>query len=414
LVLVGITVLLGIFDILYAAIREAVENRAARRLAIIKKNLQDLAGSGAEAVKNICPAIVGKVTRQQFLEIARDQELILSKEVEQELRNCFIASGKIGEVERVARNPRNKWQRIQAIISLGYTKSPAALEILKDSLMDKDESVAYFSMLALGQIKDRYSARILLDYLGMHKYSGNRIVSLLEKFPPDVIDEAIKTTESKDPIVRFWAIKLISRIKSKDYLTRIEDLTRDSSDDVRAAACECLGKIGAREARDSAEHCLNDKVWFVRMHAVRTVATISGGDCIPEIIGFLRDESWLVRDTVKKVMAQNIEASLPYIEKFIDEDNITLRRDCVEVLGDSGYLTVLFRDLLSGNAQLKNKAVQLLKGILVSGALLGLESALAGFGKESRKNILQVMAGIDKTLAEEIDKNVKRELAEEY
>lgn len=407
-----VIIFFGIFDILYTAVKEAIENRAIRRLAVIKRNLQDLASSGAEAVKNVCPVIIGKITSQEFLEIARDKELAASKEFSQELRECFIASGKIIEIEREARASGNKWRRIQAIISLGYTDSPAALEILKDSLTDRDEDISYFSMLALSQIKNNSSARILLDHLGKHIYSGNRIIALLEKFPASVIDEAIKATESEDPIVRFWAVKLISRIKSKDCLQRIKDLTKDNSDDVRAAACECLGKMGAKEGKDAAVSCLSYKIWFVRMHAVRAVAMISGEESIPEIAGFIKDESWLVRDTVKRVMAQNIEASLPHIEKFIREDNMTLKKDCVEMLEDSGYLGTLFKDLLSRDEKLKNKALYLLKEIVTSGAHLGLEDTLAGLGKESRNNILQVVATFNRALAEHIDKKIKHEIVE--
>ena len=411
-ILLGVTVLLAIFDILYVAFKEISESEATRKLAIIKRNLRDLARTGAEKVKNVCPVIMGKVTSQQFLEIARDKELTVSREFEKELRDCFMTSGRIGEIERVSQTSRNKWHRIQAIISLGYTNSPAAVEILKNSLVEKDEDVSYFSMLALGQLRDNSSAKILLDYLGSHRNSGNRIISLLDKFPSDIVSEALKATESGDPVVRFWAVKLISRFKSKSCLQRIEELTGDTSDDVRAAACECLGKIGSGEAKDTVVRCFSDKVWFVRMHAVRALSAILGKESIPEIVTLLKDKTWLVRDAVKKTMVHNIDAALPYLERLIHEGGDMLKKDCVEVLEDSGYLLILFKKLLSENAEAKNKAVNLLKEIMNSGAHLGLESALAGLGEETQKRILQIISDIDKALSEHIDKKIRHQIAE--
>lgn len=410
--LITATVLLCILDILYVALREASEARKIRKMAIIKKNLQSLAGSGKKAVENICPKIIGRITNEQFLGIARDKESILSREFAQELKNCFIASGKISQIAKIARRSRNKWRRIQAIISLGYANPPEAPEILKNTLMDKDEDVAYYSLLALGQIKTNESARILFDSIKNKNFSGNRILSLLEGFPSSVIDEAARATQSTDSVERYWAVKLLSRFKPKGQLKSVEELTKDDSVDVRAAACECLGKIGAPEARAAVARCLGDKFWFVRMNAVRTLSGILGRDCIGDVAGLLKDDEELVRDSVKIAMELNIEASLPYIERFIREDNKELQKDCAEILEESGYMAILFKHLLSSDAALKTRSERMLEGIISSGAHLGLESTLAGLDKESRKNALQVIAHFNKGLAEHIDQKLKNKLVE--
>jgi len=411
-VLLIAVILLGVFDVLYSVIKEKFENRSAEKLAIIKKNLEDLAQTAPETIKNACPVIIGKVNPQQLFEIARDRELTAAKEFERELKGCFADVGRINEIEKAAKSSGNKWHRIQAIISLGYADSRGALKILKNSIEDKDEDVSYFSMLALGQIKSYPSAKILIDCLENHRYSGNKIVSLLTNFPPEAIDAAIEAAETKDSVASFWVIKLISRFKFKKYLRRMEALADEGPDDVRAAACECLGKIGAPEARDALIRRLDDKVWFVRMHAVRALREVLGKECVPEIVGLIKDETWLVRDTVKKTMVYNIETSLPYIEKLIDEDDKAMGKDCVEVLEDAGYLKILFKDLLSEDAQLKKKAARLLTDIIRWGAHLGLESTLIEFGREQQRHILRSIAAVDEALSEHIDKKIKHQLVE--
>jgi HEAT repeat protein len=411
-VLISAAVVLALVDILYVVFRQVSLAARIRKIAIIKKNLQTLARSGKNAVENICPSVIGKISNEEFLEIARDKELILSREFAEELRSCFVVSGKVSQIEKVARKSANKWYRIQAIISLGYANAPNAVGILKMSLVSKDPDIAYYSLLALGQIKTDLSARVLLDSIKNVNFSGNRIISLLEGFPSSVVEEASRATQSEDAVTRYWAVKLISRFATKAKLKRMEELTRDESLNVRAAACECLGKIGSPEARDAVLQCLRDKGWFVRMHAVKALEAVLGKEAINEIAVLLRDEEEPVRETVKQAMASNIETSLAYIEKFIQEDDKKLKKDCAQILEDSGYISILFKQILSREAHIRDRGVRLLEGVISSGAHLGLESALAGFDKESRKEVIRMIAQINKGLAEHIDQKLKNNLVE--
>ena len=111
-------------------------------------------------------------------------------------------------------------------------------------------------------------------------------------------------------------------------------------------------------------------------------------------------------------MTHDINAALPFIEKLIHEGERALRKDCVEILEDSGYLTILFKNLLSPDAQARQRAILLLKDIMNSGAHMGLESALAGFERESRASILKEIEKIDGNLAEHIQKKIEHLLVE--
>ncbi len=403
---------LGAAVIMYSGVREALNTRRIRNLVFIKNNLRRLAESAEDASRDVCPAIIGRVTTGQFMEIVRDKELVLPLGFERELRECFIASGKIGAIERIARSSHNKWLRIQAIISLGYTNSPEALQILKKTILEEDEDIAYYSMLSLGQIKNNASARILLDFLGKHVFSGHRTVSLLASFPDTIIEEVVARTHDRDHMVRFWAIKLVTQFRSKQYTQRIEEMTLDDSPDVRAAACQCLGELGEQGSKGALVTCLKDRMWYVRMHAIRALSKIAGPECVPDIADLLNDKAWLVRDSVKRAMMRNIEASLPYIEKILHSDAHRAKRDCIEALEESGYLMVLLKNILSGDERLKKGGEHLLEGIIKSGGHSGLESALSGFGVEPRNRIVESIKGISKSFADHVDKKLKHMLNE--
>jgi len=302
-ILLFVALSLSVAIAIYSAVKKVFADRSIRKLAIIKNDLHHLAKSGAEGIKNICPKIIGEITREQFFEITKDKRSVMPEKFQQQLKDCFINSGKISEIESVAAGSGNKWGKIPAIISLGYTESRNALGILKSSIYDKDEDISYFSMLALAQIKNKASAGILLDYLSSHSYSGRKVISLLESFPAGIIaEEALKAAENKNPSVRFWAVKLISKFKLKEAHKKIEGLLNDKSADVRAASCECLGELKEKSSEPALLACLKDKIWFVRMHAIRALCKLPGVDCRKEAAKLLDDRVWLVREAAKKTM----------------------------------------------------------------------------------------------------------------
>jgi len=264
----------------------------------------------------------------------------------------------------------------------------------------------------LGQIKNDGAARILLESLEGNISLGNRVITLLEKFPPSVADEAMRWTEHQNSAARFWAVKLLSRLRPERLAKRIEALAEDDMASVRSAVCECLGRIRSRGSKETVLTCLKDPSWFVRKRAVTALSRILGPACMPEIVGLIRDENWMVREAVKKAMVLDIGAALPYIEKIIHDDHGPLRKDCVEVLEDAGYLSVLFNELLSTDTRGKEWAAGLLKGIVNSGAHIGLESSLAGFEVEPRDFVLREIAKTDELLAEHIRQKIEHLLVE--
>ncbi|MDD5454596.1 MAG: HEAT repeat domain-containing protein, partial [Candidatus Ratteibacteria bacterium] len=396
--LLAVSAVSAVVIVVYSALGKIISLRRARKLTAIRANLQNLVPTGKGTIENSCPIVTKTFTNEQFFYVAKQMESVLSGEFGQRLKICLASSGKIKDIENVAIRSRDKWKRIEAIISLGYADSPLALDILKKSVLDRDPDISYFSILALGQIRSSPSAKILLDFLAGHIDSSNRIATLLEKFPSSVAEEVIRLTESQNELVRFWAIKILSKFKQVQYVEKIESLAVDQSADVRAASCECLGEMGLGRSKDVILPRLKDEAWFVRMHAVRALSRILGPESISEIAGMIKDDSWLVRDSVKSAMIENINESIPYIERLADGGELKVLKDCAEVLEDSNYLDIILKDISSVDTDAKKRAVKLLNAVVKSGAHLGLEAILAGMEENLRKDVLGLISDMDKVL----------------
>ena len=411
LYLLILCIVLAMGVILCAALAEFWSDRKARRLERVRRNLlrfvlsdPEGAGRGKEGA--------GRVTPLEFFEVLKNEKQHVSEEITEKLRRYFADPDQFSRTVNMARRSRNKWRRIEALISLGYIGGETATGVLQNSLTDKDRDVAYFSVMALGKVKTPESARILLEAIGGRAFDGGRIISVLEDFPPFVSDEAALAMGHQDPLIRFWAVRLLMHFRPERLVRNIEKLAGDPSPQVRAAVCECLGKIGVSSSASVIRKQLHDPVWFVKRQAIKALSRLIGAECIPEISGFLADENIMVRDGVKKAMAHDIRASLSYIERGFQEGPLSLKKDYAEVVETSGYLTVIFSDLLFGEAPVKDRARLLLKGLLSSGAHVGIESLLSGFENESREAILREIAKIDGALAEHIRQKIEHLLVE--
>ena len=336
----------------------------------------------------------------------------MPKELSKALKSCVTVPEEIKKLEKAAQRKIDKWRRIEAMIILGHINSPHALDIFKKAVQDRDDDIVYFSAISLGHIKSPGSANMLLDLIKNRTISGYKIASILEGFPPSIVEELARRTEDKDPVMRLWAVKILSRFRPSQYAGKIAVLVNDESADVRAAACEFLGELGDRSAKDAVGRCLKDDAWIVRVNAVKAFEKILKKECVPEIMPLIKDNNQVVRDTVKRIAEDYIEEDIGYIDGFLHESGQKVRKDCVEILEESGYDKKILEDVISENAKIKARAIGLLNGMIKAGAHLGLESDLRAYPKDKQEKILRVIADIDRGAAEHIDKKIKGQIEE--
>ena len=383
-ILLAFAILSSLFIIIYALVKRILSTRHDRTVARNTKNIQDIMLKGPSVNREDWLALIDGFTINDFFEIVKSKEALAFKKNSDRFKGWLYESGKLTKIEDIAKKSLMKWKRVTAIITLGYINAPSSLAILEKTILDKDEDISYYSMLSLGQIKNNVSAEILLDFLEKRVYSGYKIVSVLENFPSTIVDEVIKKTGSNDPITRFWAIKLLTKFKPKEYMKKIEEFTRDKSPDVRAAACEFLGELGLSEVKESLLRCLNDK------------------RCLPEVIHLINDSSPLVKQSVKDVMVHDIEKTLPYIESCLAGSDDAAKRYCVDALVDSMYVPTLLENVLSDNSRVKKRALILLDALIKSGFYFGLKKAINDFGQGTREKILEIIATANSDLVKRI------------
>ena len=339
LLLVAVLSILSAIIVSYGLWKKADVIRVSRRLAAIKTRIYEffLSEGKTEAMP------VKRFTAGDFLDIVknRNKDLVFFNQSEQEyFKHCFITHEKILELQRVAEKSPLKWKRIEAILALGYTGAASALGIFEKCLFDRDEDVSYFAMLALGQVKTDLSARILISFLKKNKLKMQKVVSLLENFPPAIGEEITPLTADKDPEIRLWAVQISTRLHAMIRKDAIGILAGDPSELVRAAICEYLAACPPENASGILIRALGDDFWFVRLSASKSLSALLGGGAAEFLTPLLKDNSWNVVENIKDILGRDIQAAKPFLEKMLLENDELARKNASEVLSMAGHFKI--------------------------------------------------------------------------
>jgi len=337
IILIFAIAFLSITIIIYALLKESLARRRNIGLINIKKNVYALHHSGAKLSANTCAPFTEGSTPQQFLDIETNRDSVFFNKDEQEIfKSCFTSPEKLKKIEKIAASSRNKWRRIEAMLILSYLDDESAPAICEKSLKSSNDDIRYFSMLALGQMKTGRSAEILVRLLKNDNFSRRKIVSMLELFPPDVTSSyAAGLLKDKKLEVRFWALKLLSRLNPKKHLNEILELFLDPADEVRAEVCECIGNSDNKTMADKLYIALKDKSWIVRSAAVKALPVLIGDACIRNVMELLKDSSLTVLSAVKEVLINHIDAAKPYMEHIFSGDDAMSKLICAEVIEEA-------------------------------------------------------------------------------
>ncbi|MFH1189090.1 MAG: HEAT repeat domain-containing protein [Candidatus Omnitrophota bacterium] len=389
----------GIF--FYALLQTRSERLRGRKLSSLKRAIFELIFS--DGSPSLPPPAASNVTTEDFLDIVTNRNIGIAffNEAEQErLKDYFVNQKNVLRLERVAGRSLSKWRRIEAMLALGYAGASSAMGIFEKAMFGKDPDISYFALIAMGQIKTGLSARILLAALKKYRPNGRKIAALLETFPPSIAVDVITLADDDDPAVRFWGMKILSRLKPAAYIEKIKNVARnDESDDVRAMACECLGAIGGDEAVKAILDRAKDGSWLVRASVAKALYGALGEKSYKYLAGFLSDNSLNVIEAAKDILMRNVEAALPCIEDVLDGKDGLAKRVAVEILARTGYMDTIVKNALSKEASASSEALILLAGAIKTGAHFSIESAALKLDAAGRDTLLDMIRGMDKNFA---------------
>ncbi len=282
------------------------------------------------------------------------------------------------------RTKTGRWNRITALHLLVRERHPESHALLDRALLDPDREVVGAAVRALGELGDDWAARTLVETLKENRYPRSRVASQLDGLAPGVGPLLVPLLDDPRPPVRFWAATLVSRYPGL-AVDRLVAHRHDEDANVRAAVAETLGEMSGRAALSAVLELLEDRVWYVRVHACRAAGRLGGAAVADRVAPCLADSWWWVRAAAKDALRDMGSEVATTLVLYLDYPDGFARNGAAELLQDIGFV-----DALASH----NPDSELLRRIYAAGGPRLRESAerRAEAGSRTRSKVAAVVA----------------------
>lgn len=122
---------------------------------------------------------------------------------------------------------------------------------------------------------------------------------------PAVITCLVAALQDENMMVRMAAAEGLGNAGDPQAIEPLIQRMRDRQEDreVRARAAESLGQLEAEQAVDVLIKALNDSVWYIRLHAVQSLAAIGNPAAVPHLEIVARyDSDYSVRSAADQAL----------------------------------------------------------------------------------------------------------------
>jgi HEAT repeat protein len=249
-------------------------------------------------------------------------------------------------VRRVRSRPRTRWgrwRRVDALLRLQRTHHPAVPRLIGHVLDDPDTRIANAAIRTLGDIGDDLAIDTLIDALRRGHGPRARVAAELEELAPAPGRRLVVLLRDWNPSVRFWGAMLLRPYPDLATPTLIQ-LAWDADPNVRAAAVETLGTRTGRDVGSALLAAVDDREWFVRVHAARAAGHVLGAEAAPSLTRLLADDRWWVRTAAKDALRGMAADAVPSLLAMLIHEDQFARNGAAEVLQDIGFVDFLVLD----------------------------------------------------------------------
>jgi hypothetical protein len=199
----------------------------------------------------------------------------------------------VKEFRKYFRKFKDTATRVEAILALEGTDSPAVVDALVPILADRDSEVVDAAVRVLGSFKDRASVDAVFAALAAEKGEGQRrglLRAIAQGGYQGGGEALLECLEDKSWTIRYRAVQALEARGERSAVPRLVELCADKEPAVRCAALEALATLREEQVVDLAIAALQDEVWQVRSSAAGALLAVRAKRSIEPLIARMEVE----------------------------------------------------------------------------------------------------------------------------
>ncbi len=196
--------------------------------------------------------------------------------------------------------------------------------------------------------KDILLETIVPSYKEESKRLTEHYLTILKLLGNEAIDELIEFLQYEDFIIRRNAITLIGKLKLTDAVPSLISHLDDMYNEVSRATIKALGEIGDLSAvpellkvldieNVSFEYIDLDMKFYI-IDAITEIYMANDGASFKYLYGYVNSDNDIVKESITYIFGEiGNEQFLPYLENFLQERNVDVRKNAIIALGKIGH-----------------------------------------------------------------------------
>lgn len=421
------------------------------------RSLMTLIRDNKDAVANMAARSLSKNPRSSLALLIRlfsDKEWKLRSRAAMAIKRMGTGAA---EALKSALEDSDSNVRFWAAICLGNLRDRSHSKILLEKLQDRDIGVRIAALRALREIGDphvagklfealsqpseqirdliydilkdfgTHSIPYLMESLSSEYWMGRALAAqALTEMGSEAVFPLVNALESQDKERKYWAIRILGRMREKSAYAEIRKFLSDPDAEIRMAALEAMSSYLNPDSIPMIIERFLDPAWVVRKHAckalvkfgnkavspllgalnsveedVRYWALRSIGDIKPagiytHLIRLFKDKSWTIRKTTSDVLGTYGEDALMELTALAaDASDHEIRYWVLRSLGKIGSsisLPLLFRALEDQSEAIRDAA----------------QKALANYGNEVIDDLFALLKSDKRKLLESVSSTFQR------
>jgi HEAT repeat protein len=185
---------------------------------------------------------------------------------------------------------RRAWRRAKAAYRLGDMCCAEVAPELLLALEDRRRDVRAAAARSLGRLRIADAALPLIEQLVSGRLPHGVAGQALFELGPPVVPELYRIAAHPDPPIRATAVRVLGFVGDAGDGDMAAGALRDASAEVREAAAEALGRIGADHAEADLLARLDDRVWTVRAAAAAALGDLDARAALPRLLELARTD----------------------------------------------------------------------------------------------------------------------------